>query len=129
MYIVINVPYLITLYTVYCTVPIGFLTVSSISNFSIHICISTNFKFPLQYTEKESSTCIETWNTIKCFSWAKQHVCCKSHMWMILFVRIAHMSKPLNWSAITTKYHRNNWTFFKIHWIYLYLYKRKKFNI
>ena len=28
------------------------------------------------------------------------------------------VSKPLNWSAITTKSHRNNWTFFKIRYIY-----------
>ena len=47
------------------------------------------------------------------FSWAKWHVCCKSHVWTILHVQFAHASKPLNWSAITTKYHRNNWTFFQ----------------
>ena len=44
--------------------------------------------------------------------------CCKSHVWTILCVRIARESKPLNWSAITTKYHRNYWTCFKIHNIY-----------
>ena len=36
----------------------------------------------------------------------------------ILRVRFARVSKPLNWSAITTKYHKNNWTFFKIRYIY-----------
>ena len=39
-------------------------------------------------------------------------------MWTILRVWFAHMSKPLNWSTITTKYHRNNWTFFKIRYIF-----------
>ena len=52
------------------------------------------------------------------FSWEKWHACCKSHVWTILCVRIAHVSKPLNWSAITTKYHKDNWTFFKIRYIY-----------
>ena len=41
------------------------------------------------------------------FSWAKRHACCKSHVWTILHVRFARVSKPLNWSAITTKYHRD----------------------
>ena len=35
-----------------------------------------------------------------------------------LCMLFACMSKPLNWSAITTKYHKNNWTFFKIRYIY-----------
>ena len=52
------------------------------------------------------------------FSWAKWHTCCKSHVWTILRVWLAWVSKPLNWSAITTEYHRNNWTFFKIRYIY-----------
>ena len=47
------------------------------------------------------------------FSWAKRYVCCKSHVWTILRVWFAQMSKPLNWSAITTKYHKNNLTFSK----------------
>ena len=55
---------------------------------------------------------------LQSFSWAKQHVCCKSYMWMILRVRFVCVSKPLNWSAITTKYHRNNSSFFKICYIY-----------
>ena len=59
----------------------------------------------------EACTCMQS------FSWAKQHACCKLHMWTILRVRFARVSKPLNWSAITTKYiDRNNWTFFKIHY-------------
>ena len=37
------------------------------------------------------------------FLWAKRHTCCKLHVWTILRVRFAHVSKPLNWSAITTK--------------------------
>ena len=45
-------------------------------------------------------------------------MCCKSHVWTILRMRFAHVSKPLNCSAITTKYDRNNWTFFKIRYIY-----------
>ena len=56
--------------------------------------------------------------SVQCFSWAKRHVCCKSHVWTILRVRFARVSKPLNWSAITTKYHRDNWTFFEIRYIY-----------
>ena len=52
------------------------------------------------------------------FSWAKWHAHCKLHVWTILRMRIALVSKPLNWSAITTKYHRNNSTFFKIRYIY-----------
>ena len=43
---------------------------------------------------------------------------CESHVWTIFRVRIARISKPLNWSAITTKYNRNNWTVFKIRYIY-----------
>ena len=62
---------------------------------------------------------IYSWYTIvQSFSWAKRHVCCKSHVWTILRVRFARVSKPLNCSAITTKYHRNNLTFFKIRYIY-----------
>ena len=33
-------------------------------------------------------------------------------------MRFVHVSEPLNWSAVTTKYHRDNWTFFKIRYIY-----------
>ena len=54
------------------------------------------------------------------FSCAKQHACCKSHVWTILRVWFARVSKPLNWSAITTKYDRNNWTFFKIRYSVFY---------
>ena len=60
------------------------------------------------------------------FSWAKWYACCKSHVWTILRVRFARVSKPLNWSSITTKCHKNNWTFFQNSF---YLYKRKKFKI
>ena len=58
------------------------------------------------------------WRHSQSFSWTKRHMCCKSHMWTNLHVRFTCVSKPLNWSAITTKYHRNNWTFFKIRYIY-----------